>query len=270
MSFNKTLKKLDLRNMAHQIRNKIHSIAGFFRFSIRKALTPYLHVFGYEFLTGPTPKETGIAGFSEMLRIIKKCSGHKHLIDIGMGDGRLYKWIQESCLDITYEGLDYGNSNDYAALKLPLTTYKQLFLEFKPIKKYDIIFMSHFLEHQNNIGATLNKIAELIQINGIAIFEWPLPHRRLIGGHVAMLTPALLAYNLAKIGFDLSKSRGVRHGTYATLIFVYKGFSPMSELKHDTGELLQLSDCLPPVIFEGSDSYIEWDTLEISHLSNAG
>jgi hypothetical protein len=184
-------------------------------FSIRKRLTPFLHVFGYEFLIGQTSKSTGIAGFGEMLRLLKN-NRNKYLIDIGTGDGRLYKWIQNSNRNITYEGLDYGNSNDFLALKWSLTIHKQLFLEFKPIKKYNIIFMSHFIEHQSNLRDTLIKITEIIRFNGIVVFEWPLPHRRLIGGHVAMLTPALLAYNLAKVGFDLSESRGIRHGTYAS------------------------------------------------------
>ena len=98
-------------------------------------------------------------------------------------------------------------------------------------------------------------------MNGLVVFEWPLPHRRLIGGHVASLTPALLAYNLAKVGFDVSKSRGILHGTYATLVFIHNKFSPINSLKYDTGELLQIVDYLPPVIYEGSDSYIDWDTM---------
>jgi len=240
----------------------VHNSAGLVGLSIQKRLTPYLRFFGYEFLIGRTPKSTGIAGFRQMLSLLKRNNGHKYLIDIGSGSGLLSKWIEASNLDITYEGLDYGNSNDFLAQTSSSTSHKLLFLEFKPSKKYDIIFMSHFIEHQNNIRDTLIKISELIQVNGIVIFEFPLPHRRLIGGHVATLTPALLAYNLAKVGFDLSKSRGVRHGTYATLVFIHKKFAPIDALKFDTGELLQLSRYLPPMIFEGSDSYIEWDTMD--------
>lgn len=244
------------------MRSIVHYIAGLVGLSIQKRLTPYITFFGYEFLVGQTPKSTQVAGFCEMLSLLKKYNRHKYLIDIGAGFGLLRKWIETSNLDITYEGLDYGNSNDFLAQTSCSTTHKSLFLEFKPSKKYDIVFMSHFIEHQNNLRDTLIKISEIIQVNGIVIFEFPLPHRRLIGGHVTMLTPALLAYNLAKVGFDLSKSRGVRHGTYATLVFIYKKFAPIDALKWDTGELLQLSSYLPSVIFEGSDSYVEWDSME--------
>jgi len=58
--------------MFFKIRSKIHAITGLVGFSIRKGLTPFLHVFGYEFLIGKTPKSTGIAGFGEMLRLLKK------------------------------------------------------------------------------------------------------------------------------------------------------------------------------------------------------
>ena len=113
---------------------KIHSVTRLFGFSIRKSLTPFFSFFGYEILIGETPESTGIAGFREMRKILKKCNLNQNLIDIGMGDGRLYKWIQNCNLNITYEGLDYGNSNDFKELKLPLKIHKQFFLEFKPEK----------------------------------------------------------------------------------------------------------------------------------------
>jgi hypothetical protein len=46
------------------------------------------------------------------------------------------------------------------------------------------------------------------------------------------------------------------------LVFIYKRFALIDALKHDTGELFQLSDYLPLVVFESSHSYAEWDSME--------
>jgi 2-polyprenyl-3-methyl-5-hydroxy-6-metoxy-1,4-benzoquinol methylase len=244
-----------------QFKNFIHLFLGRINISIRKSLSPYFNLFGFEFYMGRSHTAvTGAAGFKELVNVLD--TNYFTILDVGMGDGRLFEWLSSKKeFDFTYEGLDLGESNDFKKIdrQQKIKIHRSLFNDFLPSYKYDIVFLSHFIEHQGDLQLTLKKLSELIKQDGIVVFEWPLPHRRMIGGHINMLTPALLAYNLAKAGFDMSQSRSSQYGFYCTLIFKNIKFSPVKQLKYDTGEIEQLSGLLPCCIFEGSDSWVTWD-----------
>jgi SAM-dependent methyltransferase len=187
------------------------------------------------------------------------------LLDIGAGDGRLYKnYIStlgtDIIKDISIYELDYGLSYD-AANSTKNTSVVRIdgkFLEVNINRTFDVCVASHFIEHQNNIGLTLDKIFTLTTDGGLILIEWPLPHRLMFGGHVTALTPGMILYNIAKLGFSTKFSEIKISGFFALLII--KKIPKISELNHlkwDTGELKQLDQMglLPDWLYEDSNSY---------------
>ena len=142
------------------------------------------------------------------------------MLDIGCGDGFLAKQLSLKNINLIFEGLDFGKSDQSKIFDESFYEEKYFtsLFNFKSAKQYKLIVCSHFIEHQNNIENTLLKIISLCKEGGYIIFEWPEPHRLMIGGHVIYMIPSLLAYNLAKVGLNVKKSFAIKSGEYYLLV----------------------------------------------------
>lgn len=236
------------------------------KINIVKSPSPKLHLFGFQIGLGVTPRNTSDLSYVEIISLLEREHNHKcNLLDVGIGDGRLLSEIRKlrNGPAINYEGLDLGNSNDFKKFDSDIVCYNTDLLNFTTDKTYDYVVASHFMEHQNNISGTCFALWNLVKLGGYLILEFPLPHRKLFGGHVALLTPALLAYNFAKIGADVTSSLAKTKGNYAILVLQKK--SNINKLEHliwDTGEVDQLKYFLPSCIYEDCDLFISWNTLK--------
>ena len=196
------------------------------------------------------------------------------LLDIGCGDCRACTALSTH-VELSYTGIDYGNSNDFRSLTpvnhsavKSFVIVETLLSNFKPDSSFDVIICSHFLEHQPCISSTLLTICKLASPGSFILFEFPLPHKRMIGGHTTLLTPALLAYNLALLGVSCIRSIAHTHSSYGILGFFYNpdesndlSLSYRNSLIFDVGELEQVSHLLPSCIEEGSNMLMSWNTL---------
>jgi SAM-dependent methyltransferase len=243
------------------VKKIIKKISCLLGITISRSVSSGFHMFTYVIKSGCTPSQTSELMRSFCLKVIK--DDRSSILEIGTGDGRLPEWLSEDGVKFTYQGIDYGKSNDFANNKLKFQIENTLFLEYKTDKLYDVVCSSHFIEHQSDIGATLKKMFSLVKVGGYVIFEWPLPHRLLFGGHVSFLTAAQLVYNIAKTGVNVKYSTGLNFGEYAVLVVKHVGYISTTELKWDTGEIDQLKGALPDKIYEDCDSYIEWDILKL-------
>ena len=90
----------------------------------------------------------------------------------------------------------------------PAPDYRADYLEIKFDKKFDVIWCSHVLEHQRNIGIFLEKCLNDLNEGGVLVVTVPLEHTniRLTMGHCNYFSLWSLCYQLASVGFDIKKS----------------------------------------------------------------
>jgi 2-polyprenyl-3-methyl-5-hydroxy-6-metoxy-1,4-benzoquinol methylase len=126
---------------------------------------------------------------SERENIGKK---YKNALDIGSGQG-----IHSEILE--YAGLDVYQVDKYS----DKAQYQVDFINHEFEKKFDIIFCSHVIEHQRNIGLFLDKIFDLMHNESVLIISAPNhPVETLIEGHMnSFIFPCFLQH-MIHAGFN--------------------------------------------------------------------
>lgn len=152
--------------------------------------------------------------------------------------------------------IDFGTSI-YAIKKVAHDRIKIVntdFTAWNPSDKYDLVWASHVLEHQRNVGSFIEKLIECCHPNGVIAITVPYPHRRLWGGHLTLWTPGLLAYNIVMCGIDLSESKIFYGYREISIIFTPKRIT-LPELTYDSGDITKISAFLPCGFGENLDSW---------------
>ena len=129
-------------------------------------------------------------GSYAILRLISSYE-FESVLDIGSGEGehkRFFEFFNKKVFSV-----DMVKSADYIGD----------FLEVEFDKKFDVVWCSHVLEHQRNIGNFLDKIFNVLNDDGILAISVPIhPRERLISGHLSSWSIPLLCYNLIMAGFN--------------------------------------------------------------------
>ncbi len=82
------------------------------------------------------------------------------------------------------------------------------FNSYKFKKKYDVIFCSHVIEHQRNVGFFLDKIYDILSDNGILVISGPKhPAERFVEGHIQSTILPIFLQNLIFSGFDCKNGK---------------------------------------------------------------
>lgn len=133
-------------------------------------------------------------GLHGLLQLVSKHhSEFETVLDIGSGAGEHSRFLQ--LFGKKTFSLDLHTSADYVGD----------FMTCELDRKFDVIWCSHVLEHQRNIGAFLEKIYEHLNDEGLLAISVPVhPRERLISGHISSWNAGLLIYNLVLAGFDCS------------------------------------------------------------------
>lgn len=119
----------------------------------------------------------------------------KTILDIGSGDGLQKKFFE--MFEKQVFTVDLNKNADFVGD----------FLEIEFDRKFDVIWCSHVLEHQRNVGFFLEKIFSCLKDDGILVVVVPIhPRERLIAGHLTSWNAGLLCYNLILAGFDCSSA----------------------------------------------------------------
>jgi len=125
--------------------------------------------------------------------ILELLSAYKFdtVLDIGSGEGehkRLFQFFGKKVFSV-----DVVKNADYVGD----------FLEINIDEKLDVVWCSHVLEHQRNVGVFLDKIFDVLKDDGILAITVPIhPRERLVSGHLTSWSVPLLCYNLIMSGFD--------------------------------------------------------------------
>ncbi len=126
---------------------------------------------------------------------------------------------------------------------------------------FDLVWVSHVLEHQRNVGLFIEKLSRDCKVGGILAITVPPAKHNIVGGHVTIWNAGLLTYNIALAGIDCSDIRLKKYG-YNISAIVRNFRVALPRLANDHGDLDTLKNVLPPWLSENSDGDIDswnWD-----------
>lgn len=178
------------------------------------------------------------------------------VLDVGSGGGQHAKAFAEKGAKVTC--IDFGTSiyaqNTNVKNSERIEVINIDFQQWNPIEKYDLVWASHILEHQRNVGSFIEKLIDCCKPDGHIAITVPFPHRNLWGGHLSVWTPGLLAYNCVMCGIDISESP-IFYG-YREISIIFKPIKIiLPELTFDNGDILRLKKHFPKGFTENSDGW---------------
>lgn len=122
---------------------------------------------------------------------------YKKAIDIGSGDGIHTEIMRHAGLEV-FQVDKYSKDAEY----------KVDFLKHNFKDKYDVIFCSHVIEHQRNVGVFLDKIFDLLTDHGLLLISAPKhPAEQLVEGHLNCFYLTYFLQQLIHAGFDLKNGK---------------------------------------------------------------
>ena len=141
-------------------------------------------------------------GFFSLIEFILSSSSqigsrYKTALDIGSGDG-VHTEILRSV------GLEVFQLDKYS----DTAKYKVDFISHTFDQKFDVIFCSHVIEHQRNVGHFLDKIFDVMSDDGLLLISAPKhPAESLINGHLNCFYSTYFIQQLIHAGFDLKNGK---------------------------------------------------------------
>lgn len=198
---------------------------------------------------------------SQALHKIIKDYKFETVLDIGSGAGAHSYILHNHKKKVT--ALDFGTS---IYSKKKGSNYKNIeylqidFYEYKVNKKFDCIWASHVLEHQENPGLFIKKCMELAREDGIIAITVPPMSERVVGGHLTNWNPGILIYNLVVNGLDCSDAAILSYG-YNISVIVKNKRRDFVSLNYDFGDIDRLIKYFPSCIYkEGfNGNILEWN-----------
>tara|TARA_B100001989_G_scaffold37351_1_gene22419 strand:+ start:30220 stop:30942 length:723 start_codon:yes stop_codon:yes gene_type:complete len=238
------------------LKNFVRKILSYIGLNIRFSVVPGLSIFGINI--HPDPRK-GVASFRGNFAL-EHCLklDINNVLDVGSGGGEHAKMFLNNGLDVVC--VDYGTSVYYQESNTEgLNIIYENIINFESEKKFDLIWASHVIEHQQNVGLFINKLIDLCADNGYLCITIPDPHRHLWGGHLTIWSPGLLAYNIALCGCDLSNAVFIRGTLETSILFQLKKIDLPKNLSFDSGDIKKLEHLLPSSLTENSDPWkIDW------------
>ena len=166
-------------------------------------------------------------GFFSLIEFIVSSSDqigsqYKTAIDIGSGAG-----IQTEVLRAA--GLKVFQLDKYS----DKAEYKVDFISHNFDRKFDIVYCSHVIEHQRNVGNFLDKIFDVMSDDGLLLISAPKhPAELLVNGHLNCFYSTYFIQQLIHAGFDLKNGKYLSclHAENAAIVSKAKNFE-LSERK---------------------------------------
>ena len=122
----------------------------------------------------------------------------KTSLDIGSGEGVHTEIMQHSGLKVT--GVDkYSEKADYNMDFMSWSKARQM--------DFDVVFCSHVIEHQRNVGKFLDRIYDVLSDDGVLIISAPSEDHNLIEGHLNSFNIPLFLQQMIHAGFDCKRGK---------------------------------------------------------------
>ncbi len=192
-------------------------------------------------------------GFHGILQLVTRHHGEfRTVLDIGAGageHGRFFKLFGKEVYSV-----DLHESADYVGD----------FMSCAFDRTFDVVWCSHALEHQRNIGAFLEKIYDVLADDGILAISVPVHTRdKFVSGHITSWNAGLLIYNLVLAGFDCSKAAFAQD--YDLCLLVRKRAATGGDIRSPAGydHVQSLARYFPFPVVDGANAEVrlhDWPT----------
>ncbi len=134
-------------------------------------------------------------GLHAIMRLVEEYD-FETVLDIGSGGGEQSRFFRHFGKEVFSINLT-GNAD-----------YVGDFTQIELGRQFDVVWCSHVLEHQRNVGIFLEKVFAAIRDGGMLALTVPChPRERLVDGHLSSWNAGLLCYNLILAGFDCRDAR---------------------------------------------------------------
>jgi SAM-dependent methyltransferase len=173
------------------------------------------------------------------------------VIDIGSGSGKHADVLEKNGKDVTR--FDFGKSRAFSD-----SSDKAIigdFLDYEFVKKYDLVWASHVLEHTIHTHQFLEKMVDIcVPGEGLIAITVPPAKPEFVGGHVSLWTPALLIYRLVLAGLDCSSAVTLCYGYNISVVVKNKSNDlDLKNLAWDLHDVERISRWLPKDLRNGVD-----------------
>lgn len=167
------------------------------------------------------------------------------VLDIGSGAGKQAEIFSKHNKKVT--AVDLGNSAYYA--KNSFSTIETNFFDYDTENTFDLVWGSHILEHQLNVGLFIQKAYQHVKEKGLLALTVPPLKPSIVGGHLTFWNMGLIFYNLVINGIDCSNAHGLQYGYNISVIVDVDKNSVIDidslNLSYDVGDLEKLSKYFP-------------------------
>ncbi len=166
---------------------------------------------------------------------------YRRVLDVGAGKCQISKWLIKKGFSVTATGLemdsyevDINSNNCNENIKLV-----ECSVENMPFNDgaFDIVIMSHVLEHCNNVGLALKEIHRVLSKPGVLCIFVPPHDNYVLSGHISVgWNVGQLMYTLLINGFDVKSGKFAEYG-YNVAGVVKKSLHKMPSLRGDRGDI---------------------------------
>lgn len=165
-------------------------------------------------LDGLLSKSAPIPGNYDLLKVAATLPGDR-VLDVGFGKGSasmVFALAGKQVVGITVGEHCIKLTRRHFKL-LGITAIDAPFLGFTSDDQFDLIWMSHVVEHSNNPGGMLQKARTLLSDDGWLVVCVPPFKHRVVRGHLSVgWNLGLLMYNLLVCGFNVREGHFIQHG----------------------------------------------------------
>lgn len=175
------------------------------------------------------------------------------VLDVGAGAGvqaRLFRDLGKTVTKLDFGTSVYAQRSVDDGIASITGDVNQIELD----EKYDLVWASHVLEHQPNVGLFLKRMQSWCKSDGIIAITVPPLKFSLVGGHLSLWTPGHLIYNIVFSGIDCSDAKLLHYG-YNISAIVRNRSADLPSLHYDQGDIKKLSRYFPPHIREKMDAF---------------
>lgn len=175
------------------------------------------------------------------------------VLDLGAGCGDASRVFYQHGKQVTAI-VAYSEEDFPADLQNSVKLIVSDFIEYKFDIKYDLIWASHVLEHQRNVGQFLDKMWEILSDDGIAVITVPPFEAFAGGGHINSFSESSLIYACLLANFDLRDVRIKRYDYNLSIIVKKSDFPKING--NFANFICYFYDRLPKYIINGIERHI--------------
>lgn len=127
--------------------------------------------------------------------------------------------------------------------------------------RFDLIWASHVLEHQRNVGAFLEKMTRDCRPGGWLAITVPPMKDEIVGGHVALFNAGILLYQMILAGIDCRRAKVKTYGYNVSVVVRNARAELPDDLVCDAGDIERLAPWLPMQArqrFDGRIAELNW------------